>query len=759
MIETVKAAAVFGAGSMGGGIAAQFANANVPVLLFDKPGLAEGGVERQLKTGGFMHPSRAKLVRPCSVEDDIARVAEADWIVEAVVEDLAVKRDLYARIDAARKPGSLVSSNTSTIPLARLIEGARPAFAESFVITHFFNPPRTMPLVEVVAAPGSAKAAARVRTASEEILGKTVLDCRDAPGFIANRIGCFWIAMTIIEALNVNDFSIEEADAIASRPFHIPASGVFALLDLIGVDLVPHVWGSLVRQLPDDDRLSRYDLTENALMRRMIEAGRLGRKSGAGFYRMTKSGGGRSLEVLDPASFAYRSERKRPKYGADLKALCETGDAAGRFAWRVLSRVVLYASEVAPEIAASAADIDLGMRLGYGWEEGPFEIADRVGARWIADRLSAEGERLPPLLDRARADGGFYREGRRVISTAPPFELRQAIDPAKPLVALKRSVVFENAGAVLSDIGDGVLCFEHKTKMNIYDESVFAAIGAALVETPKAFRALVIGNDHPRAFSCGADLGFFLGRMRAGDYTGIDAFLISGQEQFLALKYAPFPVVGAAHGLALGGGCETLLHMHEVVAHSELSAGLPESTLGILPGWGGCTQMILRWRNKDGVAKGPVAALGEPFSIILGGRFSGTALNAVDMGILRPTDPIVMNRAQTLKRAKARAIERAVAGAGSRDPEVLFLPGISGKASLMSAAHSQAALGRLSANDLAVAEALATILTGGATDPLTPMTERHVMALEREATIALARRPATFERIEHMLATGKPLKN
>ena len=344
-------------------------------------------------------------------------------------------------------------------------------------------------------------------------------------------------------------------------------------------------------------------------------------------------------------------------------------------------------------------------------------------------------------------------------ASAPPFEPRQTIDPAKPLAALKRGVVFENAGAVLSDIGDGVLCFEHKTKMNIYDESVFAAIGAALAETPRAFRALVVGNDHPRAFSCGADLGFFLGRMKAGDYAGIDAFMISGQERFLALKYAPFPVVGAAHGLALGGGCETLLHLHEVVAHADLSAGLPESTLGILPGWGGCTQMILRWRQKDGAAGDPVAALRAPFSVILGGRFSGAALNAVDMGVLRPTDPIVMNRAEVLTRAKARAIERAEAGAATREPEILFLPGPSGKASLMATAHVQGSHGRLSANDLAVAEALATVLTGGATDRLAPMTERQVMSLEREATIALAHRPATFARIEHMLATGKPLRN
>ena len=334
-----------------------------------------------------------------------------------------------------------------------------------------------------------------------------------------------------------------------------------------------------------------------------------------------------------------------------------------------------------------------------------------------------------------------------------------AADPATSLMAMKRAVVFENEGATLSDIGDGVLCFEHRTKMNIYDERVFAAIGVALVETQKAFRALVVGSDHPRAFSCGADLGYFLGRMKAGDYSGIEAFLVSGQERFLALKYAPFPVVGAASGLALGGGCETLLHLHEVVAHAELSAGLPESTLGILPGWGGITQMILSWRDRPVAAEGPAAALAGPFEVILGGRFSGAALNAVDMGFLRPSDPIVTNRAQVLAIAKARAIARAEAGAARREPDVLLLPGPPGKAALMAAAQAQAALGRLSANDLAVADALATVLAGGATDSLTPISERQVMALEREATLTLARRPATFERIEHMLATGKALRN
>jgi 3-hydroxyacyl-CoA dehydrogenase len=763
MASTVKKAVVFGAGSMGAGIAAQFANAGVPVLLLDvasdegrRSAAAEAGVARQLKAGGFMHPSRAELVKAGNIEDDLSGLSEVDWIVEAVIEDLAIKRDLFTRIDAARKPDSIISSNTSTIPLERLVDGQSKTFGESFAITHFFNPPRVMALVEVVAGRATTDRTQRlIREAGEEILGKTLLDCRDTPGFVANRIGCFWIAMAIIEALKAG-LPIEEADAIAGRPFRIPASGAFALLDLIGVDLVPHVWGSLQRQLPQTDLLWSYDLNAQPLIQRMIRENRIGRKGDGGFYRLVKSGATRGREVLDPATFDYHPERTAnptSSKGIDLRGLCESEGAAGRFAWRLLSRTVLYASTVAPEIANTVADIDLGMRLGYGWAEGPFEMADRLNAAWIAERLKAGGETVPPLLAKA-VDTGFYTLDGSALTTAAPFPSRKSPHSSRPLAGLKLRTVFENNGAVLSDIGDGVLCLEHKTNMAVYDEHVFAAIGVALDETPKAFRALVIGSDHPRAFSCGADLSYFFRLVNAGDFSGLEAFLLNGQERFLGLKYAPFPVVAAAFGLALGGGCETLLHVHEIVAHAELNAGMPEASRGILPGWGGCTQMAARWRKKDGVVNGPVAWLAEPFALILGSRVSGSALEARDLGILRSRDLIVMSRARVIAKAKARAIELADGGWKTPEPDVLFLPGLSGKSSLMSTVHSQFSLGRISANDLAIAEALATILSGGATDPLRPMTEQEVMTLEREAVLSLARRPATRERIEHLLATN-----
>ncbi len=757
MTATIKTAAVIGAGSMGSGIAAQFANAGIPVLLMDvaaatgpRNAAAEAGIARQLKAGGFMHPSRAALVTPCNPTDDIARLGEADWIVEAVVENLDVKRELFARVDAARAPGSIVSSNTSTIPLAKMIEGQSERFARDFLITHFFNPPRVMQLLEVVAGPATSEAAAAtIRAAGEDVLGKTVLACRDTPGFIANRIGCFWIALAIIEEQRLG-LTIEEADAVAGAPFRIPPIGPFGVLDLGGVDLVPHVWGSLQTLLPQSDLLWAYNLTAEPLIRRMIGRNLLGRKSGAGFYRLNRDGARRSRDVLDMATCEFRPERpvalpSLTAYGRDLRQLCEQDDAAGRYAWRVLSGLVRYSATVAPDIAGGIADVDVGMRLGYGWGEGPFQIADRVGAAWIAERLRAEGEAVPKLLADAAAAGGFYAGGTTLAA------------PAGSLAALRRGVVYENAGAALLDIGDGVACLEHRTKMNVFTPDVFATIGTALTEVPKHFRALVIGSDHPRAFSAGADLSVLLARIKAGDWAAIEAFLAVGQERFLALKYAAFPVVGAAFGLALGGGCEVLLHCRAVVAHADLTIGLPEASVGLIPGWGGCTQLLARWAREPGAVKGPLAPAAAVFPIILGARVSGSALEARDFATLGGQVTIVMSRRRLLETAKARAL--ALVDTPAPPPEALFLSGASGKSALMAGARSQAALGAMSENDLAIAEALATVLSGGATDPLVAMTEQQVSALEREAVLSVARRPATVARIEHMLATGKPLRN
>lgn len=420
-LETgIRHAAVIGAGTMGGGIAAQFANAGIPVDLLDiaggpsGTGPAEAGIARQMKVGGFMTPSAAELVWPGNIDDHLDRIAEADWIVEAVVENLGVKRKLYARLDALRKPGSIVSSNTSTIPRAALIDGASEDFGRSFVITHFFNPPRMMELMELVTADDTDPAiAAMARAAARDVLGKTVVDCRDTPGFIANRIGCYWLAVALLETARMG-LSIEEADAVQTV-FGIPRTGAFGLMDLIGIDLIPGVWGSLASALPDDDDLHTYDLNRWDLALSMIESGAHGRKTGAGFYRKGKdgarevldleTGGYRELEPVDPASI--------PGGGKDVAALVTDDGKLGRYAASVLARVVAYTAKHAPDIAIEVADIDTAMQLGYSWREGPLALTGKAGLATLRTEIAALGFDVPPLLT------GEIAAAKTMVSDAP----------------------------------------------------------------------------------------------------------------------------------------------------------------------------------------------------------------------------------------------------------------------------------------------------------------------------------------------------
>ncbi len=417
----VRRAVVIGAGSMGSGIAAQFANGGVPVTLLDVAGPpddraapARAGVARQINAQGFADDRAPALVSVGCIDDDLGTVAEADWVVEAIIEDPAIKRALFARIDAVRRPGTAVSSNTSTIPLARLTAGMPDAFRRDFVITHFFNPPRHMRLVELVTGPDTtADTADRVRAACREALDKVVVACRDTPAFIANRLGCFWMSVAAIEAQR-HGLTVEQADAVAGPPFGVPRTGIFGLLDLVGIDLVPLVWGSLLGALPAGDAHHRYDLTADPVIRRLIAEGRIGRKAKGGFYR--KAPGTDAREALDLTRFTYRPQEEEAP-APDLATLIGRDDAAGRYAWAVLSAVLTYAAAVAADIADDVDAIDTAMRLGYGWAEGPFALADRVGTAAIAGRLRAEGRPVPPLLDTAAGAGGFYRDGM-MLATA-----------------------------------------------------------------------------------------------------------------------------------------------------------------------------------------------------------------------------------------------------------------------------------------------------------------------------------------------------
>lgn len=761
--------AVIGAGSMGAGIAAQFANAGIPVDLLDIPGPdsasrnapAKTGIERQIKAGGFMQLDAAGLVRPGNVDDDLQRIADADWIVEAVIEKLDVKRDLYRRIDAVRKKSSIVSSNTSTIPRRDLVNGLGQAFAADFLITHFFNPPRVMRLVEIVSAPeNDAGLLRRARLASETILGKTVVDCRDTPGFIANRIGCYWLAVAVIEAQRLG-LTADEADAVMAA-LGTPRTGAFGLLDLVGIDLVPHVWGSLMSSLPADDPIHAQDLPGDRLIKSMIAAGQFGRKAKAGFYRLAAD---KSRETLDFATGDYKRQPPfdpsiLPGRGRDLRTLLNSDDRFGRYAWNTLSRVVTYAAEMGAQIAADVGSIDVAIQLGYAWKDGPFALADRYGTKAFADRLVRDGLTVPPLLARAAAQQAFFDTTGAALRTAGEGRAESLSVSLLSKAKLGGKAISQNEAASLWDIGDGLACFEMHTKMNSFAAGVFDLLDETLARGARNFRGLVIANDDPRAFSVGADLSFIADLIRKKSWSVLERYVARGQEIFLRLKYADFPVVAAVHGFALGGGCEFMLHASAVVAHAELNAGLPEAKVGLIPAWGGCTELLLRAQQSLTGPKGPAATANAAFATIFAAATSTSASDARSRGLLRLNDTIAMNRNQLMQLAKDRALAMVGLGYQAPEPALLTMSGRSGKLGIMNGVEARLAAGLLSEHDVRIADALASVLTGGPSgDPRRVVTEADMMVLELAALMQLVQAPETRQRIEHMLQTGKPLRN
>ena len=774
MSNAIERVAVIGSGVMGGGIAAHLANAGAGVLLLDvaakdgsdRSAVARAAVDRLAKSRppAFMHRRAARRIDAGNLDDDLPRVAEADWIVEAVVERLDVKRDLYARLDAVRRPGAIVSSNTSTIPLARLVEGASEGLRRDFAITHFFNPPRYMRLLEIVRGPETRPdLVERLRGFADRRLGKGVVECKDTPGFIANRIGVFWLQCALIEAIAAG-LGVEQADAALGPAAGIPKTGVFGLLDLIGLDLMPHVAGSMDALLPPDDDLRRY-MEVPEVLRRMVAGGYTGRKGKGGFYRLRREGGERIKESVDLATGEYhRSERVRlacvdaAKTGG-LRALVEHDSEEGRYAWRVLSSVLAYTAALVPGISDDAADVDAAMRLGYNWQAGPFEMADRLGAGWLADRLRAEGRPAPPMLEAAR-EGGFYREtGGRVERLGAAGGYAPLVRPSgtQRLADVKRgrARMIGNDSASLWDAGRDVACLEFHTRMNTLDQGSLTLIGQALELVPDRFAGLVIHNDGEH-FSAGANLGEALFAIGAGAWDRLAGASALGQRTFKAMKYAPFPVVGAPSGMALGGGCEVLLHCDAIVAHAETYAGLVEAGVGLIPAWGGCKELLARYARQG--PRGPMPPVSRAFETVSLAKVSQSAHEARDMGILRREDTIVMNRDRVL----AEAVDKVHAlhsGYAPPEPPVFRLPGRSGQAALALAIGEFARTGKATPHDVVVATALARVLSGGNADPIDEVGEDAVLTLERETLLSLVRTPETQARIEHMLETGRPLRN
>jgi 3-hydroxyacyl-CoA dehydrogenase len=670
---------------MGAGIAAHAAGAGLEVVLLDVvPDGARRAVERlaTARPAAFMQPSDARRVTTGS-SDDFGLLATCDWVIEAVVEDAAVKNEVYAHARTAAA-GAVLTSNTSTIPLAELhCDG----------ITHFFNPPRYLRLLEVV---GDEAVLAGVIACADERLGKTVVRCHDAPGFIANRLGAMWIDVAIGEAI-ARGLDVELADAAVARAFGSPKTGVFGLLDLVGIDLSLDVTRSLNARLPADDPLQAVDRPW-ALMEALVASGRTGRKGDGGFYRLAPD---RSKQALDLATDEYRPAHR---YRGD-----EPAGAA--YAAAVRDRTLAYAEHILEQVSGDPAAVDLAMETGYAWRAGPFAMLGR-----------------PPA--RARRPG--------VVRLA---DLKQ-----------DRSPVRGNASASLWDVGDDVLCLEFHTKMNALDGATIQLLAETIAIAP---RALVLQNDGEQ-FSVGANLAGVLMLANTASWDELDAAIRAGQDTFAALRHAPFPVVGAPSGMALGGGCELLLHCDAIQAHAESYIGLPEVGVGIVPGWGGCLRLVQRLAER--APFGPQAPVQAAFETIGLARVSTSAAEARALGFLRPGDRITMNRDRLLGDARGFALELAD-GYAPPEPAELRLPGPAGRAALELGVAGHALAGRALPLDEVVLAALANVLAGGDADPTVPVTERHVYDLERAAVLALLHREPTLERAEHMLVTGKPLRN
>ncbi len=748
---TIKKAAVIGAGIMGSGIAAQIANAGVPVVLLDivpkgatnRNAIAEGAVAKLLKSdpAAFMHPKNARLVTTGNLEDDIALLKDCDWIVEAVLEDPGIKRALYQKLEAVRKPGSIVSSNTSTIPLALLVKDMPASFQGDFLITHFFNPPRYMRLLELVAGPATRQdAASEIADFCDVVLGKGVVRCKDRPGFIANRIGGLWIQAAINAALDLG-LTVEEADA------------------------VPHVAASMKQTLPADDPYIRM-LRFPPLFQTMIDTGYTGRKGKGGFYRLNREGGGRVKESIDLKTGTYRpsAEPRLDSLAAaarDPGALLHHPDRGGEFARRVLLQTLAYAAMLVPEIADDIVAVDEAMRLGYAWKLGPFELIDQIGVDTLIAGLKQAKMPVPKLLEIA-AGKSFYRtqDGRHEhLTVAGDYAAVERAPGVLLLADIKRrsKPLAKNAAASVWDIGDGVLCLEFHSKMNALDGDSVAMIGQALALTGAKHKALVIYNEGSN-FSVGANIGLALYVANVAAWPLLEETIAGGQKTYKAVKYAPFPVVAAPSGMALGGGCEILLHCAAVQAHAETYMGLVETGVGLVPGWGGCKETITRHMLNDKRPGGPMPPLSQAFEQIAMAKVSKSAEEARDLLYLRPSDGVTMNRDRLLADAKAKALSLA------KDyrppvPQALRLPGPTGRAALDLAVGELQRQGKAAPHDGVVVDKLAEVLSGGATDLLDEVGEDQLYALERAAFLALLREPATLARMEHMLETGKPLRN
>jgi 3-hydroxyacyl-CoA dehydrogenase len=811
-MKRIHKVAILGAGTMGARIAAHFANAGVPSYLLDiVPADADGPARNKIAAAGldaakkskpaaFMEPSLARLVTVGNFEDDLKKLADVDWIIEAVVENLDLKRALLKKVEAIRKPGTIITTNTSGLPVGKIAEGFSDDFRRSWFGTHFFNPPRYMRLLELIPTPEADRALIdAVSHFCDVHLGKGVVIAKDTPNFIGNRIGTFSV-LNVMRLMQEMDLTIEDVDALTGQAVGWPRSATFRTIDLVGLDILGHVVGNMTTNVHDE----RSDLRLPDFFKQMLDRKWLGDKTKGGFYKKAKGGEGQEEErlALDWKTLEYHP-RQKPKFpaldmakniddtGTRLRTLLgldgagpQKGDKAGAFLWAALSDLWTYSANRVPEISDSIVEIDRAMRLGFNWELGPFELWDAAGVEATVARMKKEGKPVAANAEKLLAAGqkSWYADDLKTASGRKYWQLAtgnwQPVEvPAgvwSTTVAKKSNgVVKKNSGASLIDLGDGVACIEFHSKMNSLGSDIVSLITQTLKPNGPgdAFDAFVIANDATN-FSVGANLMLLLMSVQEDEWDDVDLAIRQFQGMTQAIKFSPKPVVAAPFGLCLGGGTEISLHAAARQPHAELYAGLVEVGVGLLPGGGGCKEMLLRAVDSAAASRGKVSgealtgsvemmeALKKAFETIATAKVATSAHEARGLGFVSDADRITMNRERVLSDAKSRALELARAGYEPPVPRTdIPAPGESLLAALKMGVHLMRQGDYITDYEVKLGTKIAEVLCGGNVTPGTPVSEQYILDLEREGFKSLCGEKKTQERIQFTLKTGKTLRN
>ena len=738
----IKKVVIIGSGTMGSGIAAHLCNANVPVTLLDlTTEISTNARDRIFKSRPPLLIDKSKInnIKVGNISDDFDIVKEADWIVEAVVERIDIKHQIYDKIFKFRKEGAIVSSNTSSIPIKVLSQNLTNEQKKDFCITHFFNPVRYMGLLEIVKNENNdLEKINSLQKFCEIELGKGAIVCNDTPGFLGNRVGVYAMQIAMTEAFKMK-LTVEEADAIFGRPMGIPKTGVFGLYDLIGIDLMADVLKSFIKELPKTDKFHEV-AQEIPLIKKLIETGYTGRKGKGGFFRINKDGGAKILEALNLETGDYSPSKKIDikSEKVDLKKLINRDDKYGKYAWSVISKIIKYASSLVTEITDEFNDIDEAMRLGFNWSKGPFEMLEEIGVENFFSKIdNYDGNKFLENLAKSKNEN-FYGE-------------RQKYTKIETLGKVKRKAqsIDGNSSAQIYQFKDYNIV-EFTTKANALDYDSMDALKKA------TDKPLIIINESMQ-FSAGVNLSYTMDFANKGDFKSIEKFIKYFQETCKELKYSKYPVISAPSGLTLGGGFEVLVQSNFVASHTNIVIGLVETIVGLIPAGGGCKEMLARWQNTEESKKDPHFAPLKVFDIIGYGKTATSPVEAEPLKYLKPEDKKIMNRNSLLEASKQILDENRDFNSPS---ELVFnLPGESVRGEMYKVLDKLYNDKVILDHGMEVAKELAYVLSGGDTSIDKQLSEDDLFKLELDAFMKLIETPKTQERIKHTLATGKPLVN